>query len=73
MSEHARQHVTHSGSLKKGWRVKKHAVLVAEVMRDVGKHVEVYRCSVCNQWHVGRQRRVTQGATSGRHFLGGGG
>lgn len=53
-----RQHVTGSGLPKKGWRVKKHAVLVAKAMQDQGKHVEVYRCSTCREWHVGRQRRV---------------
>lgn len=56
--EDVRPHVTRNGIPKKGWSVKRHAVLVAETMRDQGKHVEVYRCPSCDEWHVGRQPRA---------------
>lgn len=53
-----REHTTARGVPKKGWTDRRHAGLIAKAMQDEGKHVEVYRCGVCAEWHVGRPPRV---------------
>jgi hypothetical protein len=55
--ESAREHVTADGRPKKGWAIKKHAAIIARTMQDEGKHVDVYLCTTCSEYHVGRPRK----------------